>query len=392
MHVTRLGEVCEINPRMPKSLADDDAASFLPMAAVSEEGQIAFEEQREVGEVKKGYTYFERGDVLVAKITPCFENGKAARTLSLSNPIGFGSTEFHVLRAGEEIDASYLFHLIWNTRFREVGANNMTGSAGQKRIPADFLKRLEIPLPPLDEQRRIAVILDKADALRRKRKQALDLLDTISESIFRDLFVAKEQTTWPEITVDQLATNIRTGPFGSQLLHSEFVEEGVAVLGIDNAVSNEFRWGKRRYITEGKYADLRRYTVLPGDILITIMGTCGRCAIVPDGISRAINTKHLCCITLDSNRCLPEYLHAAFLLHPNILKQLGIQTKGAIMPGLNMGIVKSLSLRLPPLALQRKFADAYRNFISQKESMRNSDKYLSSLFSSLQHRAFTGQL
>ncbi len=160
---------------MPKGLSDEGVASFLPMAAVSEDGLIAFEEERPVREVRKGYTYFERGDVLVAKITPCFENGKATRTSALRKPFGFGSTEFHVLRAGNEIDPSYLFHMIWNSKFRTVGMNNMTGSAGQKRVPADFLKRLEIPLPPLPEQRRIAAILDKADALRRKRRNSRPL-------------------------------------------------------------------------------------------------------------------------------------------------------------------------------------------------------------------------
>lgn len=144
-------------------LSDDDVASFLPMAAVSEDGHINFEEERTIRDVKKGYTFFERGDVLLAKITPCFENGKAARTTSLRNSFGFGSTEFHVIRASDEIDTSYLFHMLWNSRLRTIGANNMTGSAGQKRVPVDFLKRLEIPLPTIDEQRRIAAILDKAD-------------------------------------------------------------------------------------------------------------------------------------------------------------------------------------------------------------------------------------
>lgn len=392
LHIARLDEVCEINPRMPRSISDIDIASFLPMAAVSEDGLISFEEERSVREVKKGYTYFERGDILVAKITPCFENGKATRTSALTKPFGFGSTEFHVLRAGKELDPSYLFQLVWNSKFREVGASNMTGSAGQKRVPADFLKRLEIPLPPLREQQRIAAILDKADALRRKRKRAIELLDSLTQSIFLEMFISGEQKSWPIATVESLSVSMRTGPFGSQLLHSEFVEKGIPVLGIDNAVSNEFRWVERRYITPRKYEELRRYTVLPRDVLITIMGTCGRCAVVPDDIPIAINTKHLCCITLDAGKCLPEFLQAAFLQHPSILRQLGVEAKGAVMPGLNMGIIKGLSLPLPPIEIQAEFVRFVRRLGIQRSLGVEAQSSADTLFSSLQSRAFSGQL
>lgn len=241
------------------------------------------------------------------------------------------------------------------------------------------------------ERKRTAAILDQADALRRKRREGVEMLTALSEAVFSEMFVVGGKE-WPLISVADVGVNIRTGPFGSQLLHSEFVDEGIAVLGIDNAVSNEFRWGERRFITNDKYSKLKRYTVMPGDVLITIMGTCGRCAIVPEDISVAINTKHICCITMDKAKMIPEFLHAAFLLHPFVLKQLGLETKGAIMPGLNMGIIKALSLPLPPLELQNEFKRRINALTSLKRCLSEQGQTFESLFASLQHRAFRGEL
>ena len=183
-----LGEVAEFNPRLPKTVPDDDPVSFLPMAGVSEEGAISYSEGRRVADVRKGYTHFRRGDVLLAKITPCFENGKATRTADLTTEIGAGSTEFHVVRASDKLDPSYAFHMLWNDRFRADAAGKMTGSAGQRRVPVDVVKSRAIPLPPLPEQRRIAGILDAADALRRRRREAIETLDTLQGALFAEMF------------------------------------------------------------------------------------------------------------------------------------------------------------------------------------------------------------
>lgn len=270
---------------------------------------------------------------------------------------------------------------------------SLASGANLPRLSPTAFASLAIPLPPLPEQRRIAAILDAADALRAKRRATITALDSLTQSIFLDMF-GEPDARWPVRTVADAATGagaIRTGPFGSQLLHSEFVDSGVAVLGIDNAVHNEFRWSQRRYITEAKYRELRRFRVNPGDVLITIMGTIGRCAVVPDDIPLAINTKHLCCITLDPG-CLPEYLYAYFLNHPIARDYLRRTGKGAIMDGLNMGLIKSMPLVLPPLALQADFrARALAAGLARGQARESRDG-LDGLFTSLQARAFTGEL
>jgi type I restriction enzyme S subunit len=304
---------------------------------------------------------------------------------------GICSTDILPIAPRKHVDKRYLLHFLRFPQTVDWVASRATG-INLPRISPDSLASLEVPLPPLDEQRRIAAILDKADALRRKRKRALDLLNQLTRSIFYRTFVEQSSRSWPKRSIASLARNIRTGPFGSQLLHSEFTDEGVAVLGIDNAVMNEFRWGERRYITRDKYAKLRRYTVLPGDVLITIMGTCGRCAVVPDDVPVAINTKHLCCITLDQTNCLPEFLHATFLEHPDIRQQLGVQAKGAVMPGLNMGIIKSLTIPLPSIDLQQAFVKKIHELKRTLHASRASEFAIKELFESLQQRAFSGQL
>ena len=295
-------------------------------------------------------------------------------------------TTYFVDRNSTKQNLRWLFYAIKHLNLRSL--TKSTGVPGLNRSDA---YALNIPLPPLEEQKRIAAILDQADALRRLRARTLDRLGALGQAIFHEMFVERGEI-WPKHSIEALVENARTGPFGSQLLSSELVDDGIPVLGIDNVVSNEFAWGKSRFISPEKYATLRRYTVLPGDILITIMGTIGRCIVVPSGIPTAINTKHICCLTPKYNLIGSEFLRAAFLYHPEILKQLGVQTKGAIMPGLNMGIIKGLVIPLPPLAVQEEFAERLSTATSVLHEARRQDGMTQTLFTSLQYRAFRGEL
>lgn len=202
-----LDEVAELNPRFAETLTADATVSFVPMSAVSAEtAGVTAEETRTYAEVARGYTWFVSGDVLVAKITPCFENGKIAQAI-LRNRVGFGSTEFHVVRPhAHKLDPRYTHHFLRLGDVRLAGERRMTGSGGQRRVPENYLAKLEIPLPPLAEQRRIAEVLDRAEALRAKRRTALAQLDSLAQSLFLDLF--GDPTTnskgWPQKPIGEI--------------------------------------------------------------------------------------------------------------------------------------------------------------------------------------------
>ena len=163
---TTLAEACQIKPpkKMAKqTLSDADSVSFVPMDQLGIYTKaIDTDGTRPLAEVYGSYTYFAENDVLLAKITPCFENGKLGIARGLENGVGFGSSEFVVFRCRKKIDPEYLFYFLSQDRFRDAGSKVMTGAVGHKRVPKDFIERYEIPLPLLPEQKRIVAILDEA--------------------------------------------------------------------------------------------------------------------------------------------------------------------------------------------------------------------------------------
>ena len=142
------------NPR--NNSGSTGKVSFVPMSSVSEiTGTVVAEEERDTTDILKGYTPFQQGDILLAKITPCFENGKIALA-TIKNQFGYGSTEFYVIRPSENLDTHYAFHFLRRPMVRIEGERRMTGSAGQRRVPRHFIETLTFPLPPISEQKRFA--------------------------------------------------------------------------------------------------------------------------------------------------------------------------------------------------------------------------------------------
>jgi len=163
------------------------------MEAVDEiTGAIAKTMTRPFGEIKKGYTYFAEGDVLFAKITPCMQNGKHAIARGLTDGIGFGTTEFHVLRPGPDVIAEWIHYFVRQPALLLKATEHFTGAVGQQRLPPDYLANLDFPLPPLDEQKHIVEVLNRQIAVAEKARaiaeEELKTINALPSALLRKAF------------------------------------------------------------------------------------------------------------------------------------------------------------------------------------------------------------
>lgn len=184
--LTTLGECCELNPRRAQGIDDELEVSFLAMPSVSEDGHMDTKVIRPYSEVKKGFTYFAEKDVLFAKITPCMENGKGAVAEGLSNGIGAGSTEFHVLRPiPQQSNPYWLYIITMFDAFRINARKVMTGTGGQLRVPIGYLKDYPITLPPIELQNEFEMFYRQSDKSKFELKQAIEGVDVLIKSLIQ---------------------------------------------------------------------------------------------------------------------------------------------------------------------------------------------------------------
>ena len=296
----RLGECCILNPRRPNiALCDTDKVSFIPMPAVSEDGYLVDMADEEYGKVKKGFTYFENNDVLFAKITPCMENGKGAIAYGLTNGIGVGSTEFHVLRPINGISSPYwLLALTRMPIFRERAAKNMSGTGGQKRVSASYLDHFMVGLPAIEEQRRFEAIYRQAD-----KSKFGD---------FKSQFIEMYYNTHNKQTLESVC------PIMSKGITPKYVESS-SVLVINQACIHwdGQRLGNIKYHNEE--IPVRKRILESGDVLLnaTGNGTLGRCCvfICPSDNNTYINDGHVIALSTDRAVILPEVLNTYLSLN-----------------------------------------------------------------------------
>ena len=388
-----LSEVAEVNPRsVTDGWLSTDEVDFFPMAAVDAEKTVArASERRALQQVSKGFTSFRNGDVLLAKITPCFENGKISQA-SVTTPVAFGSTEFHVVRCGEKLDGRYLVHFLRRQEVREDGERKMTGSGGQRRVPKHFIESLEIPLPPPAEQRRIAAILDKADALRTKRREGLAQLDRLAQSIFVEMFgdPATNPRGWKSSQLGQIC---EVGS-SKRVFVEELVDEGIAFyrgtevgqLGEGEVVQ------PRLFISHDHYERLKAEAGVPrkGDLLLPSICPDGRIYTVDTDRPFYFKDARVLWIKVGQARISSTFLRHYLKLQ--FAKNYSKIASGTTFAELKIFALKSLDVHLPPMDLQRRFADAIAVTESQRLAAKSSYEGLRRLFQSLQYRAFRGEL
>ena len=226
----RIGDVCAVNPLRPKK--QEERVTFLGMADVSEEGRLINPSIVDYTKVSKGFTPFERGDILVAKITPCFENGKGADTNALPTQQGYGSTEFHVLRC-KDVDRRYMFLHTTSYEFRKKLESEMTGSAGQKRVQTESVASYLLGLPSIDEQQGIAEILTVQDKVIGLKEKLLAEKQRQKKYLMQHLLTAKKRLSgfdgeWKKVKLRKLLKERKTySPKGTEYPHVTLSTEGI---------------------------------------------------------------------------------------------------------------------------------------------------------------------
>jgi type I restriction enzyme S subunit len=447
----KLPDVCAINPPKPPAdlLPPEAPVTFVPMPAVdADRGWIATPATRPFVEVRRGFTAFRDDDVIMAKITPCMENGKAAIARDLQNGLGFGSTEFHVFRSNGAILPKYLFHYIRQESFRKAAEAEMTGSVGQKRVPVSFLEETDLPLAPLAEQKRIVVkveeLLARVNAARERLARVPAILkrfrqsilaaacsgrltadwrekhpiggsaDILNERIDRDHVGARsarntkekqigknepaEQLfglpeTWAWVTLSQLGQEGRPIIYGI-IKPGPHVPDGVPYVRVTEMKDGVIDVHKLRRASQERAAKFARATLVPGDLLISKDGTIGRVAVVPLELAGGNITQHLvrAAIHPSMNR---DYVVLA-IRSTMIQRWLTAETLGVALQGVNVEDFRRLPIPVPPFDEQAEIVRQVEALLSRIDTIeahvQASTIRAERMTQAIMARAFRGEL
>ena len=359
-----LGEICAVNPRKTRKKGSgcsdgDMVVSFVPMSAVDERlGTIAVREERPLSEVSKGFTAFEDGDILFAKITPCMENGKIALARNLVNGAGRGSTEFFVLRPGDRVLGEYVYHFVRQPLFREVAKTNFAGTAGQQRVPKSFMENALVALPPLSEQRKIIGVLNRATRMERLRIQAADHHREFISALFIKMFGDRDQigARFPCAPLRYVATIGSGVTKGRRIDPANAIE--VPYLRVANVQDGFLNLDEIKTITIRR-GEEKKYGLALGDLVMTEGGDhdkLGRAAIWHGELSYCAHQNHVFRVRPCTEILLVDYLRevAGSAYGKAYFLSVAKQTTG--IASINKTQLGDFSVPIPPIDLQTRYA------------------------------------
>jgi len=400
--VARLDQVCEINPSRKgrTNYPDDLPVTFVSMSAVDEDaGTIAAPDVRPFSEVKKGYTWFIENDVLFAKISPCMQNGKAAVARGLSNGVGFGSTEFHVLRPGPDVLPEWVHLFIRQPSFRAAAARHFTGSVGQQRVPESVVGIQVIPVPPLPEQRRIvtrieelAAKIERARGLRREAAREIEALDASASNL---LFDEDARCDWPRMSLGAVA-DIRSGVTLGRKLTGPIIK--LPYLRVANVQDGRL---DLRVIKEVEVlaSEADKWRLQPGDVLLTEGGDwdkLGRGTVWNGEIPDCIHQNHIFRVRTNPADFNPRFL-AALIASPYGKSYFqSVAKKTTNLASINSTQLKAFEVYKPLIAEQQRIVDYLEGLTSKANALKRlqaeSAAELDALLPAVLARAFRGEL
>lgn len=308
------------------------------------------------------------------------DHTRAVKFLDVPFCMGADGVKVLVPKDTKKLDARFLYWFL---------VANPVPSAGYSRH-YKFLKRMNVPLPSLDEQRRIAAILDQADALRQKRKRAIELLDSLTQSIFLEMFgdPIRQGAT---VRIADIALAVRIGPFGSALHQEDYSPDGIPLVNPMHIVDGVIRPSSSAAVKLSKYAELSQYRLQEHDVVLGRRGEMGRCAVVSEAEGGYLCGTGSMFIRPNLTLALPSFIQALLSSAAGV-KFLEKASAGVTMANLNKGIVENIPLELPSIERQRAFSQAIGRVKALLQHAQISSSESNFTFSSIQHRAFTGQL